>query len=195
MSSELVGSGGTGAAPYTITDTTEHFQGPFFSVHSDRVTMPDGSGAARDYIHHAGAVAVVAVDERDRVVLVRQYRHAVKQVLWELPAGLRDVDGEDPARTASRELAEEAGIVARRWEPLITVYTSPGYSDESIAIYLARDLAPVGADFVFERVFEESEMTTHVVPLDEAAAMVDRGEIVNGVCAVGLLAAWRRLRI
>ncbi|MBX6751326.1 MAG: NUDIX hydrolase [Micromonosporaceae bacterium] len=156
--------------------------------------MPDGQTAARDYIQHVGSVAAVAVDGQERVVLVRQYRHPLRRVLWELPAGLRDVDDEDPALTAARELAEEAGLVAARWEPLLTLHNSPGYSNEQIHIYLAQELDGVDDGFEFERVFEESTMTTHLVPLDEAIAMVDRGEITNATTVAGLLAAWRRLR-
>jgi 8-oxo-dGDP phosphatase len=183
------------APDYRVTDSKQHFHGSVFSVFTDVVTMPDGSSAPRDFVRHRGAVAVVAVDDRERVVLIRQFRYPLQQVLWELPAGLRDVEGEDEATAAARELAEEAGLVAAHIEPLIIIYSSPGYSDERIAIFLARDLAPVGPDFAFERVFEEAHMTTHQVPLDEAAAMVDRGEVLNGVAAVGILAAWRRLRV
>lgn len=182
-------------APYRVVDSKEQFHGRVFSLITDTVAMPDGRTAARDYIRHMGAVAVVAVDEDDRVVLVRQYRHPLQQMLWELPAGLRDVDGEDTVVAAARELAEEAGLVAASWDLLVTLHNSPGYSDEKILIYLARDLTPVGADFVFERVFEESNMTTHLVPLDEALAMVERGEITNATTAAGLLAADRRLRL
>jgi ADP-ribose pyrophosphatase len=181
-------------APYRVTDSKEHFHGSVFSLVTDTVAMPDGRTADRDYIRHSGAVAVVAIDDQDRVALVRQYRHPVQDVLWELPAGLRDVDGEDPGLTAARELAEETGLVAWRWESLLTLYNSPGYSNEQIIIYLARDLTPVGEDFTYERVFEESTMTNHLVPLDDAVAMVDRGEITNATTACGLLAAWRRLR-
>jgi ADP-ribose pyrophosphatase len=181
-------------APYRVTATTERFAGRVFSTITDTVTTPDGASADRDYVRHAGAVAVVAVDAESNVVLVRQYRHPVRDVLWELPAGLLDVDGEDPAVAAMRELAEETNLVARSVEPLISIYTSPGYSDERIQIFLARELAPVGPDHAFEKVFEEATMTTHRVPLADALSMVDSGEIVNGVCAVGLLAAARRLR-
>jgi ADP-ribose pyrophosphatase len=181
-------------APYRVIDTTEHFRGSVFSLITDTVQMPAGQTAARDYLRHTGAVAVVAVDDQDRVVLVRQYRHPVAQMLWELPAGLRDVEGEDPVATAARELAEEAGLVAARWERLLAIYNSPGYSDEQVIIYLARDLTPVGDDFMYERVFEESTMTTHLVPLDEALAMVARGEITNATGVCGLLAAARHLR-
>lgn len=181
-------------APYRVVDTTEQFRGRVFTLITDTVAMPDGQTAARDYIRHTGAVAVVAVDEQTQVVLVRQYRHPVQSVLWELPAGLRDVDGEDLAVTAARELAEEANLVAARWEPLVRLHTSPGYSDEDIVIYLAQELTPVDDGFTFERVFEEATMTTHMVPLDEAVVMIDRGEITNATTVAGLLAAWRRLR-
>jgi NTP pyrophosphohydrolases including oxidative damage repair enzymes len=193
VSTESAGPTGREEDQYTVVDTTEHFSGPVFTVITDTVTMPDGGTAARDYIRHVGSVAVVAVDDQGQVVLVRQYRHPLRQVLWELPAGLRDVDGEDPAVTAARELAEEAGLVAARWEPLVTMHSSPGCSDEEVIIYLAGDLAPVAEQFTYSRVLEESTMTVHRVPLDEAVGMVERGEITNGVCALGLLAAWRRV--
>jgi ADP-ribose pyrophosphatase len=177
---------------YHVTRSKRHFQGSVFSVITDVVRMPDGNSAKRDYIRHRGAVAVAAVDEQGRIVLVRQYRHPVQTVLWELPAGLLD-GREDHVKAAARELAEEAGCVAARWEPLVTIYSSPGYSDERVEIYLARDLSSVGPEYSYRRVAEEAQMTTHRVALAEAAAMVDRGEILNGICVTGILAAARRL--
>jgi ADP-ribose pyrophosphatase len=182
-------------APYSVTASTEQFRGNVFSVRTDTVRMPDGSTTKRDYLRHTGAAAVVAIDDDGDVVLVRQYRHPVADVLWELPAGVLDVDGEDHRAAAGRELAEETGLVAGHIEPLIDFYPTPGYSDERIRIFLARDLAGVGPDFAYERSFEESAMTVHRFPMEQAMSMVDNGEIVNGVCALGLLAAWRRLRI
>lgn len=190
---QLTGSGATDA-PYRVTRSHTRFQGRVFGVQSDEVTTPEGLVGMRDYVTHIGAVAVVAVDDEGRVVLVRQYRHPVRAVLWELPAGLLDVQAEDHVEAAARELAEETGLTAAVWEPLVSVCTSPGYSTERIDIFLAHDLSPVDDGFAFERVFEEATMTVHRVPLDEAVAMVDRGEVVNGVAAVGLLAAWRHLR-
>lgn len=183
------------AAPYRVTGTVEHFRGSVFSVVTDTVQMPDGSTTVRDYVRHMGAVAVVAVDDEGCVVLIRQYRHPIGDVLWELPAGLLDVTDEAPALGANRELAEEAGVVAASLEPLITMRSSPGYSDERIQIFLAQDLSDVDDSFVYEREFEESTLTVHRIPLAEALSMVDRGEVVNGVCALGLLAAARRLGI
>ena len=182
------------SAGYEIKQTHERFHGAIFDLVTDEVAMPGGSTAARDYIRHVGAVSVVALDSDEGVMLVRQYRHAVREVLWELPAGLLDVPDEDPVVAAARELAEEAGLVAARWEPLVAVYTSPGFSNEIIRIFLAEELSPVGAEFAYTREFEEAELTTHVVPLTEAVAMVDRGEITNGPSALGLLAAWHRRR-
>jgi ADP-ribose pyrophosphatase len=177
---------------FRLTQRTEHFQGRIFSAYTDKVAMPDGAITERDYVRHVGAVAVVAVDDERRVALVRQYRYPVGEVLWELPAGLVE-PGEDRRSAGARELAEETGLAASDWSSLISIYSSPGYSDERIEIFLARGLAPIGEEFTFERAFEEAHMTLDMVPLDEAAAMVDRGEILNGVAVAGILAAWHRL--
>jgi 8-oxo-dGTP pyrophosphatase MutT (NUDIX family) len=182
-------------APYRVTATVEHFRGSVFSLVTDTVQMPDGATAVRDYVRHMGAVAVVAVDGEGQVVLIRQYRHPVGEILWELPAGLMDIAGEDPAVAAGRELSEEAGLVAASVVPLITMRTSPGYTDEKIQIFLAQGLSDVDDGFDFVREFEESTLTIHRMPLTEALSMVDRGEVVNGVCALGLLAAARRLDV
>jgi len=188
-------SAAVSGAPYRVTGTVEHFNGSVFAVRSDTVQMPNGTTAVRDYVRHMGAVAVVAVDDQGQVVLIRQYRHPVGEILWELPAGLLDVDGEDPAVAANRELSEEAGLVAATVVPLITTRTSPGYTDERIQIFLAEGLSEVDESFAFEREFEESTLTVHRLPLTQALAMVDAGEVVNGVCALGLLAAARRLGV
>jgi ADP-ribose pyrophosphatase len=179
---------------FEIRKTLERFHGAVFDLVTDEVAMPDGTTAERDYIRHGGAVAVVAIDDEARVVLVRQYRHATREVLWELPAGLLDVPGEDPAAAAARELAEEAKLAAARWEQLVAVYTSPGFSNELIRIFLARELSPAAPDEAFEAQYEEAGMTAHELPLAEAVRMVERGEITNGPTALGLLAAWNRLR-
>jgi ADP-ribose pyrophosphatase len=170
---------------------TERYAGPVFTVYTDEVTMSGGETVHRDVVRNRGAVGVVALDDVDRVVLIHQYRHAVGARLWELPAGLRDVDGEDPALTAARELAEETDVRAGRFDLLIDLHTSPGYSDESVRIFLARDLSPVPEAERFERTDEEADLEIVWVDLDEAVAMVFRGEITNSISVGGLLSAAR----
>jgi 8-oxo-dGTP pyrophosphatase MutT (NUDIX family) len=170
---------------------TERYHGAIFSVYTDQVTMSDGGTAARDVVENRGAVVVVALDDADRVVLIKQYRHPVGRHLWELPAGLRDVVGEDETVTAARELAEEVDLTAGRIERLIDLHTSPGFADESVRVFLARDLVPVPAADRHERTAEEADLEVRRVPLDECVAMVFRGEITNAAAAAGVLAAAR----
>jgi 8-oxo-dGTP pyrophosphatase MutT (NUDIX family) len=179
--------GGDGAFP--VRSSRERFAGRIFSVVTDEVGMPDGHYVQRDYTRHLGAVGVVALDEQERIVLVQQYRHPVRARLWELPAGLLDVPGEDPTVTAARELAEEADLCAGRWDLLADAYTSPGYSDELIRLYLARDLSPVPVTERHERHDEEIGLVMRRVDLDEAVAMALRGEILNAACLIGVFAA------
>lgn len=181
----------TPAHDYRVLRRHERFRGAVFSVVTDEVAMPGGGSAKRDYTRHVGAAAVVALDDESRVVLVRQYRHPVGRYLWELPAGLLDVAGEDPARTAARELAEEADLTAQRWNLLVEIHTSPGYSDECVRVFLARHLAPVPDHDRYQREHEEADMIVRRVDLDEAVAMTFRGEITNAIATAGVLAAAR----
>jgi ADP-ribose pyrophosphatase len=176
---------------YAVLARHDRFTGPMFSVVTDDVAMPGGVVAARDYMRHVGAVAAVALDDAGRVVLVRQYRHPVRRFLWELPAGLVDVAGEPAATTAARELAEEADLLADRWDLLLDLHSTPGCSDELIRVFLARGLRPVPDHDLHVRHDEEAELTTSLIDLDEAVAMVFAGEITNGPCTAGLLAAAR----
>ena len=169
----------------------ERFRGPVFTVYTDEVLMPDGRYVNRDYMAHIGAVGAVALDDADRVVLVQQYRHAVGARLWELPAGLIDVAGENLVDAAARELAEEADLVASHWQMLLDMHPTPGASNEIIRLYLARGLSAVPDGERHERVGEEAEMVTALVDLDEAVAMALGGEITNAACLVGLLATAR----
>lgn len=176
---------------YELRDRQERFRGRIFSVVTDEVTMPGGDTAKRDYVRHVGAVAVVALDEAGQVVLVRQYRQPVGRHLWELPAGLMDVDGEQLPAAAARELAEEADLTAGTLDLLVDVHTSPGFSDEVVRVFLARDLADVPAEARHERREEEADIQIVRLDLDEAVGMVLAGEITNGPCVAGLLAAAR----
>ncbi|GAA3337065.1 NUDIX hydrolase [Amorphoplanes nipponensis] len=170
---------------------TERYAGPIFTVYSDQVTMSGGGTAGRDVVVNKNAVVVVALDDVDRVVLIKQYRHAVGRRLWELPAGLCDVDGEDLVVTAARELAEEADLRAARFDLLVDLHTSPGFSAETVRIFLARELTPVPPDQLHERTDEEADIEVVWRDLDEAVAMVLRGEITNAAAVGGLLAASR----
>lgn len=179
------------AFTHETVSSTPRYEGPIFKVRTDQVTMSDGRAVGRDVVVAKGAVGVVALDDVDRVVLIRQYRHAVGTRLWELPAGLRDVAGEDLLRTAERELAEESDLRAGRFDLLIDLYTSPGFTDESIRIFLARSLSPVPDAERFARTDEEADLEIAWFDLHEAVAMVFRGEITNAAAVGGLLAAAR----
>lgn len=188
-------------SPYEVVASEEHFHSPVFTVVTDQVAMPDGAVVSRNYLRHVGAVGVVALGADGRVVLVRQYRVPLRTHLWELPAGLADVDGETPAAVAVRELAEEADLWAGRLDLLVDMHTSPGCSNERIRLYLARDLTPVAKADRHERKHEEAGIQVRWFDLDEAVGMVLAGEITNAACVAGLLAAararaegWRPLR-
>jgi ADP-ribose pyrophosphatase len=174
---------------YAVRARTERFKGSMFRVVTDEVEMPGGRVAERDYMIHVGAVGVVALDDAGRVVLVRQYRHPVGRYLWELPAGLIDVEGEELDRAAVRELEEEADFTAGRIDLLVDAHTSPGCSNEVIRLFLARDLRPVPHDRRHERRDEEADLAVRLVDLDEALGWALRGEITNAACLVGLFAA------
>jgi len=173
---------------YRVLGSREVFRGAIFTLLTDDVAMPGGGSAHRDYLRHPGSVAVAALDDQGRIVLVRQYRHAVGARLWELPAGLCDIAGEAPVRTAARELAEEVDLVAATWDLLVQVHASPGYSDEFAHVFLARDLSPVPVDERAVRHQEEAELVPHWVDLDEAVAMALRGEITVAIDVAGILA-------
>ncbi|MGH3682682.1 MAG: NUDIX domain-containing protein [Natronosporangium sp.] len=178
-----------GDSGYRVVSRSEPFAGRVFRVRSDEIETPAGERTRRDYLLHVGAVGVVALDEREQVVLVRQYRHAVGGELWELPAGLVDVPGEALPDVAVRELAEETDLTAGRLDLLVDLHPSPGVSNERIRIFLARDLAP--APRPHQRVHEEATMTVARFPLDQAVRMVFDGRITNGAAVAGLLAAAR----
>ena len=170
---------------YEVLDSARVYQGGVIAVRRDEVTMPGDATAVRDVVEHPGAVAVVALDEQDRVVVVRQYRHPVGRELDELPAGLLDKDGEPAVESAKRELAEEAGLAADEWSVLVDLLTSPGMSNEASRIYLARGLHEVHRDI---QEHEEAEMTSFRVPLDELVAGVLSGRYENSLLVAGVLA-------
>ncbi|MDT3445749.1 MULTISPECIES: NUDIX domain-containing protein [unclassified Pseudofrankia] len=161
------------------------------AIRRDLVRMPDGDVSQRDVVVHPGAVGVVALDDAERVVMVRQYRHPVRGPLWELPAGILDLPGEPASTAAARELAEEAALRAEQWAVLADVWASPGMTDEAYRVFLARGLSEIPATERYAGVHEEAEMSVARVPLDEAVTRVLEGDITNAMAVVGILAAAR----
>ncbi|MEV6835033.1 NUDIX hydrolase [Streptomyces sp. NPDC051133] len=171
---------------WEIRATATPFTGNKTSVRTDDVVMPDGSVARRDYQVHPGSVAVLALDEEDRVLLINQYRHPVRHKLWEIPAGLLDVPGENPLHAAQRELYEEAHVKAEDWRVLTDVYTTPGGCDEAVRIFLARDLSEAdGERFAAEH--EETDMQHARVPVGELVDRILAGDVHNNCLVVGVL--------
>ncbi|MFC8924031.1 NUDIX domain-containing protein [Cellulosimicrobium sp. NPDC057127] len=176
-------------APRPVLSTGLVHEGRVFDLRADDVDLGEGGRVTREYLDHPGAVAVVALDDDDRVLLLRQYRHPVRRELWEPPAGLLDVEGEDARDAAARELAEEADLRAGRWDVLVDYYTSPGGSNEALRVFLARDLSPVPEYERHEREAEERDMEARWVPLDDVVAAVLAGQVHNPSAVVGILAA------
>jgi 8-oxo-dGTP pyrophosphatase MutT (NUDIX family) len=169
----------------TISSEILH-SGKIFALRKDQVRMPGGKVVAREVVEHFGAVAIVAMDDDGRIPMVYQYRHPFGRRLWELPAGLLDVHGEAPHLTAARELREEVGLEATTWQVLLDLDSTPGFSDESVRIFLATGLTDVGRPEAHD---EEADMTVQWYPLAEAVRRVFSGEIVNSLAAGGILAA------
>ncbi len=165
--------------------------GAMVRLRKDMVRMPDGEVVGRDVLEHPGAVAVLALDSQERVLMIRQYRHPVGRLLWEIPAGLRDVAGEPLRATAERELLEEAGYQAADWRVLADSFSSPGISTERIRIFLARGLVRIPeSERSYVPEHEEAYLQLAWVPLDQAAARFLAGDLHNGVTALGILAAY-----
>jgi ADP-ribose pyrophosphatase len=174
---------------YRVLGTETVYDGRVITLVKDTVAMPGGGDSVREVVRHPGAVAVVALTGAGEVVLLRQYRHPVGGYLWELPAGLRDADGEPPLETAKRELAEEVRMAAERWSLLTTTFSTPGFCDELVLVYLAEGLSDVDRPEGFTVEHEELDMTVELVPLAEAVQRVFDGAIRNSAAVIGLLAA------
>jgi ADP-ribose pyrophosphatase len=164
------------------------YRGRVWDVRSDRFRYNDHE-LVRDWVDHPGAVAVLAIDERERVLVIRQYRHALRSRDWELPAGLLDVEGEEPLAAAQRELAEEADLAAAAWEQLVTIAVSPGAMSERVLIFEARGLTATTA---FARTAEEADIELRWVELEELVEAAFAGRIQNGILITAALAAHAR---
>ena len=176
--------------PRPVLSSAVSHHGMIWDVVRERVDLGEAGVVEREYVRHTGAVAVLAMDEEDRILLLRQYRHPVRHELWELPAGLLDVRGEPPLDTARRELAEEADLAATEWAVLLDWFSSPGGMDEALRVYLARGLSEVPHHQRHTREAEEHGMPTRWVTLDDAKDAVLAGRVHNPAAVVSILAAW-----
>lgn len=163
------------------------YRGRIVDLGIERVTLPGAGEVELEIVRHVGASAVTAVDDEGRVALIHQFRHAAGGFLWELPAGVLDHAGESPADCARRELREEAGLHAGRLTHLATIFTTPGFTDERIHLYLAQDLREGTHDRGHDEIIAEVART----PLGEALGMIRRGAIVDAktICGLHLAAA------
>jgi ADP-ribose pyrophosphatase len=180
---------GDAVAPRPVVAHERVAAGRIFDLVRDVVDLGDGEQVTREYLDHPGAVAVVALDDAGRVLLLRQYRHPVRAELWEVPAGLLDVEGEPVQAAAARELHEEADLVADRWDVLVDFATSPGATNEALRVFLARGLRPVPEAERHTRTEEEAGIEARWVDLDDAVALVLSGALHNPSAVVGVLAA------
>lgn len=174
---------------WPVLSTRVLAEGHVATFAEDEVRTPDGATMSREYLRHPGAVGVIAMDDDERVVLVRQYRHPVRHRLTEPPAGLLDKAGEDPLAAAKRELAEEVGLAAGRWDVLVDLFSTPGIVSEGIRVFLARDLATADRPDGFTAEGEEAEMDTVWASLDDLLRAVLDGRVHNPTLVTGVLAA------
>lgn len=162
------------------------YEGPLFKVRHDKLIEPGGKPSERDVIRHNGSVVILAIDKSKSkkdpwIVIERQYRHAANQYLWELPAGKLD-PGEDPLAGAKRELAEETGYGAKKWQPLVEYYASPGFLGESMKVFLAEGLVAGQA-----HPEEDEQIEFRLVKLSDALKMIEKGAILDGKTLTSVL--------
>lgn len=175
------------AAAWEVVASETPFKGAKTAVRADDVVMPDGTVARRDYQVHPGSVAVLALDDDDRVLVLSQYRHPVRQKLWEIPAGLLDVPGENPLSAARRELYEEAHLQADDWRVLVDVYTTPGGCDEAVRVFLARGVTEADGER-YAAHGEELDLTLDRVPVADLLRGALAGDLHNNCLMLGVLA-------
>ncbi len=177
--------------PHTVTESTTAWSGRIVDMVEDHVVVVEGEEpVVRQYTRHPGAVAVVVMrgeEGAEEILLLRQYRHPVNASLWEIPAGLLDIPGEESLVAAERELAEEADLKAARWDVLVDFFTSPGGSTEPLRVFLARDLETTETSF--EREDEEATMEYAWVSLSDALDWVLAGRLHNPSTVIGILSA------
>lgn len=181
-----------------VSERSTQFTGAVWNVVRETFTYND-QPIVREFIDHTGAVAILAMDDNDQILTIQQYRHPIRSRDWEIPAGLLDIEGESTLLAAQRELAEEADLVAATWNLLVEIATSPGGSNETLRVYLARDLSPTPDAFIREA--EEADIVVRWIGLNDAATAVLSGAVTNVGLSIAVLAAlasraqgWRSLR-
>lgn len=172
---------------WPVATTTPRYTSPFLSVRTDSIVDPSGESHERVVVQPRGAVAILALDEESRVLLVEQYRHPVAARLLELPAGTLDVEGESPQRAAERELHEEGDVVAGVWEEVFGLVATPGYSTERWRVFRATELSPVPVAERTERHAEEADMAQWWMPLDDAVQAIFDGRISNALAVAAIM--------
>jgi ADP-ribose pyrophosphatase len=164
------------------------WHGRVFDFSREEIVLPNGKPTTVEVIHHPGSSAVIPVLENGSVVLIYQYRPAIRSFIWEVPAGTLH-PGEDPLEGARRELREECGLDGNRFEKVGEVLVAPGYSDERISLFMATELSPCDQDLD-----EDELLTIHRIPFDQAMGMIEKGEIQDAMTISGLGAAYSRIK-
>ena len=172
---------------WVVASTTQRYSSPYLSVRTDVIVDPTGEHHERVVVQPRGAVAILALDEESRVLLVEQYRHPVGARLLELPAGTLDVEGEPALAAAQRELIEEGDVSAATWEEILELWSTPGYSAERWLLYRATDLSPVPHEARTERHAEEADLEQWWMPLDDAVDAIFEGRISNALAIAGIM--------
>jgi ADP-ribose pyrophosphatase len=177
---------------FKLLQREKKYHGKIIDLTVDRLLYPSGSETIREIVEHPGGAVVLSVFENNDILLIRQYRHPFEKEVIELPAGKLDKN-EDPLLCAQRELREETGYAAKRWSKLTSLYSTPGFCNEILHMYIAQDV------FIHElgNALEEGEASIQVmrIPIHDAIAMIEREEIIDGKTIAGILLGARKLGI
>lgn len=176
------------AQDWQVSESEPLYASAYLNLSVDTIVDSQGARHPRTVVNPHGAVGIVAIDDDDRVLLVEQYRHPVRQRLLEIPAGTLDVTGESAAEAAARELAEEADLRAEHWESVLSLFATPGYSTEAWQVFRARGLHPVPEADRTKREAEEADMVQWWIPFDDAVAAVLEGRIRDAMTVSAILA-------
>lgn len=177
------------AQPFTLLRKEKRYSGKIIDLRIDSIQYPSGTETIREVVEHPGGAVILCLFQNNDILLVKQYRHPFECDVIELPAGKLE-PGEDPVLCAERELREETGYAARRWEKLTSMYATPGFCNEVLHIFLARDLYLLESGPAREE--GESTMTLMRVSMADTLGMIDRGEIVDGKTIAGILLGIRK---